>query len=156
MCKKCRNFFRSARILDTSHIFFQILIQVKVYFDSGEMGQGACSGYLKQDLNTPQKKSGSDAGSDTNSDDNNNSSSNSLTTMDLQKIAALEEQLRQKEAEIQGLQVRFQNMNHCISDWKMPFSYLFCRKPSNRCQNSNLFKVTLVSVFPNAKRLAWC
>ena len=86
--------------------FFQILIQVKVYFDSGEMGQGACSGYLKQDLNTPQKKSGSDAGSDTNSDDNNNSN-NSLTTMDLQKIAALEEQLRQKEAEIQGLQVRF-------------------------------------------------
>ena len=68
--------------------------------DLGEMGQGACSGYLKQDLHTPQKKSGS--GGDTTSNDNNNTN----TTMDLQKIAALEEQLRQKEAEIQGLQVR--------------------------------------------------
>ena len=73
--------------------------------DLGEMGQGACSGYLKQDLHTPQKKSGSGVGGgDTTSNDNNNSSAN--TTMDLQKIAALEEQLRQKEAEIQGLQVR--------------------------------------------------
>ena len=69
--------------------------------DIGEMGQGACSGYLKQDLHTPQKKSGSGVG-DTTSNDNNNTN----TTMDLQKIAALEEQLRQKEAEIQGLQVR--------------------------------------------------
>ena len=71
--------------------------------DIGEMGQGACSGYLKQDLHTPQKKSGSGVGGgDTTSNDNNNTN----TTMDLQKIAALEEQLRQKEAEIQGLQVR--------------------------------------------------
>ena len=53
------------------------------------MGQGACSGYLKNDCysNTLQTTDG-----------NNN--------MDAQKIVALEEKLRQKDAEIEGLRVR--------------------------------------------------
>ena len=53
------------------------------------MGQGACSGYLKNEYhsNALQK-----------TDSNNN--------MDAQRIAALEEKLRQKDAEIEGLRVR--------------------------------------------------
>ena len=50
------------------------------------MGQGACTGYLKHQSPLIE-------------DCNNNSA------MELQKIAALEEKLRQKDAEIQGLQV---------------------------------------------------
>ena len=53
------------------------------------MGQGACSGYLKHDFSNALQRT----------DGNNNSN------MDAQKVAALEEKLRQKDAEIEGLRV---------------------------------------------------
>ena len=113
---------------------------------AGEMGQGACSGYRKPGLlqTTTHKKS---SGPVDLSDRNNNANK----AMELQKIAALEEQLRQKDAEIQGLQVKYQYFSITMCHPKN----VYCRKPSKRCQNSNLFKVTRVSVLPNAKRQVW-
>ena len=71
------------------------------------MGQGACSGYLKQDLQaTAYKKSSRQADDLSDSNNNSNDRKEDIKAMELQKIAALEEQLRQKDAEIQGLQVK--------------------------------------------------